>query len=46
MKSESCSCAEPVRIERAERKGAAWSECARCLLPVRIMLLPRLAKGA
>jgi hypothetical protein len=46
MKSESCSCVEPVLVERAERKGAAWTECARCLLPVRVTLLPRLARGA
>jgi hypothetical protein len=45
MKSESCSCAEPVRIERAERKGAAWSECARCRLPITATLLPRLARS-
>jgi hypothetical protein len=46
MKSESCSCAEPVRVERAERKGAAWTECARCLLPVPVKLGPGLAKSA
>jgi hypothetical protein len=46
MKSESCSCAEPVPVERAERKGAAWTECARCLLPVPVKLEARLAKSA
>ena len=46
MKSESCNCAEPVRVERAERNGAAWTECARCLLPVPVKLGPGLAKSA
>jgi hypothetical protein len=31
-----CTCAEPVRQERAAYKGAARTYCARCDLPVRI----------
>jgi hypothetical protein len=46
MKFESCSCAAPVAVERAERKGAAWTECARCLLPVPVKLVSGLAKSA
>jgi hypothetical protein len=29
-----CTCAEPVRQERAAHKGAARMYCARCNLPV------------
>jgi hypothetical protein len=34
-----CTCASPVPVERATRKGAAATECARCGLPI----APRLA---
>jgi hypothetical protein len=46
MKTESCSCAQPVPVEKAERKGAAWTECARCRLPVPVKLIPGFAKSA
>jgi hypothetical protein len=36
--AKSCQCAAPVRVERAERKGAASTECARCGLPVPLRL--------
>jgi hypothetical protein len=46
MKTESCNCVQPVPVERAERKGAAWTECARCRLPVPVKLTPGLPKSA
>ena len=33
-----CTCEKPVPVERAERKGAATTECARCGLPVKLRL--------
>ncbi len=35
---ETCSCAAPLPTERAERKGAARTHCARCGLPIPIRL--------
>lgn len=34
--SNTCTCDEPVRQERAAYKGAARTYCARCDLPVRM----------
>ena len=34
MSPKSCACAQPIPIERAERKGASWTECARCTRPL------------
>jgi hypothetical protein len=31
---ETCSCADPIPVERAERKGAAVVVCQRCGLRV------------
>jgi hypothetical protein len=36
-----CTCATPVPVEHATRKGAASTECARCGLPI----APRLASS-
>jgi hypothetical protein len=33
-----CTCEKPLPVERAERKGAATTECARCGLPLRLRL--------
>jgi hypothetical protein len=33
-----CACATPVPVERATRKGAAVTECARCGLPIPLRL--------
>jgi hypothetical protein len=33
-----CACAKPIPVERAERKGVARTECARCALPVPLKL--------
>ena len=33
-----CTCERPLPQEQAERKGAAWTTCARCGLPVRLSL--------
>ena len=32
--SETCSCQQPLPIEKAERKGAAVTVCLRCGLPI------------
>ena len=32
--SDHCTCPAPIPVERAERKGAAHTECARCAKPV------------
>jgi hypothetical protein len=32
--SEICTCEHPIRVHRAERKGAAITVCARCGLRV------------
>jgi hypothetical protein len=34
--SETCTCAVPIPVVKAERKGAARTVCARCDRPVRI----------
>ena len=34
--TETCRCAAPAPVIRAERKGAARTSCARCGLPMRI----------
>jgi hypothetical protein len=34
--TETCQCAVPVPVIKAERKGAARTYCARCERPVRI----------
>lgn len=31
-----CSCAIPLAVERAERRGAAYRACARCGLPIAV----------
>ena len=31
---KTCTCAKPVPVERAERKGVAHTECGRCALPL------------
>ena len=33
-----CSCAMPLAVERAERRGAAMRVCARCELPIAVSL--------
>jgi hypothetical protein len=33
-----CTCPKPLPVERATRKGAAATECARCGLPVALRL--------
>ena len=33
-----CSCAIPLAVERAERRGAAMRVCARCELPIAVSL--------
>jgi hypothetical protein len=33
-----CSCAVPLAVERAERRGAAMRVCARCELPIAVSL--------
>jgi hypothetical protein len=35
-RAETCQCRYPIAEERAERKGAARTYCARCGLPVPI----------
>jgi hypothetical protein len=39
MKTTTCTCSQPVPVERAERKGASWTECARCSRPLPVRLL-------
>jgi hypothetical protein len=36
--STTCTCEKPIPVERATRKGAAQTECARCELPVPLRL--------
>ena len=36
-----CTCEKPIPVERAERKGVARTECARCGLPVALRLTAR-----
>jgi hypothetical protein len=33
-----CTCAKPLPVERATRKGAAATVCARCGLPLALRL--------
>jgi hypothetical protein len=35
---KTCICTKPIPIERAERKGVARTECARCTLPLPLRL--------
>ncbi len=39
MSLKICTCDQPIPVERAERKGAARTECARCNLPLQVRLL-------
>jgi hypothetical protein len=39
MTMTKCTCLQPIPVERAERKGAAWTECARCSHPLPVKLL-------
>jgi hypothetical protein len=41
--SERCACAQPIPVERAKRKGAAVTVCARCGRPVPLRLHSRAA---
>jgi hypothetical protein len=34
--TETCTCAVPVPVTKAERKGAAQTVCARCERPIRL----------
>ena len=38
LTAATCSCERPLPQERAERKGASRTTCARCGLPVRLRL--------
>jgi hypothetical protein len=38
VQSYYCSCAIPLAVERAERRGAAMRVCARCELPIAVSL--------
>ena len=40
MTKDHCTCAAPIAVERAERKGAALTECARCGKAVTPRLAP------
>ena len=35
--SVTCTCPDPVPVERATRKGAAQTECLRCGRPIRML---------
>jgi hypothetical protein len=35
---KTCTCVKPIPVERAEWKGAARTECARCELPLALKL--------
>jgi hypothetical protein len=37
----SCTCPKPIPVERATRKGAAATECARCGRPIALRLASR-----
>lgn len=37
-REETCACADPLPVERAERKGAALTVCLRCGLRVKVRL--------
>ena len=39
MPPKTCTCTQPIPVERAERKGASWTECARCHRPLPVRLL-------
>lgn len=34
MTSQTCTCAQPIPVQRAKRKGAATTVCLRCELPI------------
>ena len=36
--TDTCTCLLPIPVERAERKGAARTHCARCGKPVPLRL--------
>jgi hypothetical protein len=36
--TNTCTCAEPIPVQRATRKGAATTECQRCGLPIPLRL--------
>jgi hypothetical protein len=36
--TETCTCLLPIPVERAERKGAARTHCARCGKPLPLRL--------
>ena len=38
---KTCECEKPLPVERAERKGAAVTTCARCGLPIALRLAAR-----
>ena len=38
LAAKTCSCDVPQPVERAERKGAAVTACARCGLPLPLRL--------
>jgi hypothetical protein len=38
---KTCTCEKPIPVERAERKGAAVTVCARCGDPVALRLAAR-----
>jgi len=38
MSTTTCTCPDPIPVERATRKGAAQTECLRCGLPVALRL--------
>jgi hypothetical protein len=40
MSGMTCACERPLRVERAERKGAARTHCSRCGKPVPLRLVP------
>ncbi len=46
MSGMTCTCERPVPVERAERKGAARTHCARCGKPVPIRLVQTPRKAA
>ncbi len=35
-----CACATPVPVQKAERKGVARTQCARCGLPIPLRFTP------
>jgi hypothetical protein len=41
-----CTCAKPIPVQRAERKGASRTHCARCGKPVPLRLAPPAKRAA